>query len=369
MIFIVSVAYYIIATVISYLIAKKDYKRFIKNKGPKLTIISVIIISLLYGLFNIIATKTSSVIGGDRQNYIYDYTGVRSSSSDGLNLVISFFNIFTNDYLVFFYASTIIVVFITLLAYRISEHTTPKTLLFLLCTQYVSFTLSVLKQSYANAFAALSISVALNEKTTKNKILCAIFVYLSILFHHTAFILIPICIILCKKQRKRSLYFYLTAIILFIIFLEPILTITSNISSHIAPVISVKINSYLLENATESGLRPENLTTAIKGIPFYVLTIAGFMSRKKLLKEQTRYDDLLFLCSILSVSYLLTVFNGWIYRFSYIFLLSAGMLYTYIRSTLNKKTNICIFSILTIGILSYLTIRYIALSFLLYGGI
>ena len=362
------IVYYIIATLVSYFLANRDYRRAQKTNKPKIKILTIIIITLLFGIYNYIITKTSTPTAGDRFIYIQNYTGHRETPSIGLDFVITIFRHFTKDYTIFFYASTMITTFLTLIAYRISKQATPKSLLFLLCTQYITYTISVLKQSYANAFATLALVFALNNSNLKDKILCGVCVFLSILFHHTGFILIPICLLLVKQQKKRNITVYIILLTLMIIFLEPLLRYLSATLSRIIPIVSIKIDNYLFENSSESNLQINNLLTIVKGIPFYVITLIGFAKRKELSNKIYSYDNLLLINCLLSITYVLTIFNAWIYRFSYLFLFASGILYSKIRDTIGRKNNLALFNILTILLVLYLTIRHIILTFINYGG-
>ena len=84
-IFVLSI--YILLSLITYYIIKKQYRVSVNQTNclsfkPKISFKYMLVISLLFGIFNLIITIMSNGnYGGDRLNYYIEYQGIRSTTS------------------------------------------------------------------------------------------------------------------------------------------------------------------------------------------------------------------------------------------------------------------------------------------------
>ena len=371
---------YIAVSYFSYIIIARRYRK-VKNTylyveseqnqdkiiRTKMTTKMILVISLLFVLYNIFVTFISNRTGGDRGIYALDFYGYRTPASEGLTFIIKLVKVFTNNVHWLFYVSTFIPVALTLTAYRISREASPKSLLFLFATQYILFTLSVLKQAYANVFGVLFIVFLLRNNGKKDLIYSIACAFLAIWFHHTGYFLIPLFVMIKVKKNSVRNIFFITIMFVAIFFLQPILFRIASLARPYAPIVTVKIHQYLRGDVLGS-IQTEGRSTFLKGTPFFMLTLLGFIKRKQLVNQIYNYDNYLFLSITLSLIYLATVYNGWIYRLAYYLYFPAGVFFSEIIKRTRLKSNRQILDIGILGITAMFTLRFLALMFINYGG-
>lgn len=371
---ILSLLVYIIIVCISVFIVDNRFKMAMiqsedRTKGSNVarTLWMIVFVTLLFTLYNVMVTKMNPSFSGDRRIYALNFYGKRTTPSIGLSYVIGLIRRFSSNVELLFYFSTFVTMLITLVAYIICRDATPKALLFLLSTQYVFFTIECLKQSYTNALAALCICLALRSKGKLNTILSCLAIVIAIGFHHTGYILIPIYILLRVKKTRKSIPWLFLMMAVIIVFFEPILSRVASLIMPYASTFAMKINEYIGENARE-GLRTEGYLASIKGVPFYAITLVGVIKRKQLVQKIENYDNYLFLAGILTIIYLATIYNAWVYRLSYFFYLPMGVFYTHLSNNIEEPKNKVCFNIVTIGLAALLTMRFVVLMYWNYGG-
>ncbi len=337
------------------------------SSSYKMTLLMAITIALLFAFYNVIVTKMSVTISGDRQNYTLNFFGLRSSSSDGLMFLIGLLRKVSSNVESLYYVSTFVPMLITMLAYRESDDASPKALFFLLTTQYVFFTFAGMKQCYTNAFAALCIVLALRNKGIKDTIFSIISIALAIWFHPTGYMLIPLYIMIrVKKSRWINVVFFLFLIII-AFFFEPLLLRVARIASSYAPIVAVKIYAYFGDTANEA-LETAGSMSALKGIPFYIIALVGWIKRKELHTVVHNYDNYLFLSGVISVIYLASVYNAWVIRLAYFLVLPVGIFFAQLMQHMSRKNNYTIINASVLGLNALLTLRFVVLIYLNYGG-
>ena len=373
---IISITCYLITVLLAYFIVVTRYKKvYIGQKESveqgntdyqrKMTFIMILSIAVLFTLYNVIVTKLNPTVASDRRNYALNFYGYRASPSAGLSFIINVVRRFSNNVESLYYVCTFIPVLITLIAYRVCKEAMPKALLFLLSTQYIFHTFAGLKQCYANAFATLCIVFAMRNKSVKDTVYSILSIIASIWFHHTGYFLIPVYIMIrLRKNRKSLLLFYLVMAVL-VVFLEPILIRVSSLLSPFASIVSNKINEYFGDAAS---IQADGGLTIVKGIPFYIITIVGLIKRRQLINVVENYDNYLFVSSIVSFAYIATIYNGWVYRLSYFFYFPVGVFYGILINNISNTGNRRIIGMFTLGLSFLLTIRFLVLTYMNYGG-
>lgn len=337
------------------------------SSSYKISILSIIVIALLFTIYNFIITKLSVSLSGDRYNYNLNYLGLRNSSSSGLTFLISILRYFSSNVETLYYVSTFVTVTVTLIAYKICDEASPKALLFLFTTQYVFFTFAGMKQCYTNAFASLCIILALRNKGIKDNLLCIALIALSIWFHPSGYLLIILFIMIkVRKTRAINIIFFITMTIA-IVFLEPLLLRSASLVAPIAPSAAIKVYEYFGESGKEA-LKTTGFMSALKGIPFYIITLVGWLKRRELLKEINNYDNYLFLSGVISFIYISSVYNSWVIRLAYFLYLPVAIYFVKIMQSLKNKNNYIILNFLVFGINALITLRFVVLIYLNYGG-
>lgn len=339
-----------------------------QSREAKISLAVIILIALLFVLYNVLVTKMNPSTTSDRRNYALNFYGIRASQSAGLTTVIKYLRHFSSNVESLFYVTTFLTMAITLLAYRIDPEATPSTLLFLFSSQYVFFSLECLKQAYANAFSALCLAFALRNEGREDKVLSIVALILAIYFHHTGFFLIPILIMLRMRKTKKRVLWSFFALVILILFLEPLLLKIASIVAPYASLLATKIYQYIGDSSSED-VQTEGFLTFVKGFPFYVITLIGWLKRKSLVDKITNYDNYLFLSGVLCLAYLATIYNSWIYRFSYFFYLAEGAFFSLLIRNIKNPNNKIIIKYATLGVLSLLTFRFVLLMYMNFGGL
>lgn len=365
---------YGLASFFSYWLIKQNYitysaKIFYGNpKANKLRIFSIISISSLFTFINWFATAVlaNNVLGSDRLNYSIEFSGSRSVLSPGLQFIFDVVKKCGGNIYGVFYVTTFLTVFITLIAYRRSKLASPKLITLLLVSEYVFFSFTGLKQSYATAFSFLFFVNAIEDKTKRGLILCVVDILFAILFHSSGYILIPLLIILCiGRKNKKRVYFIICVVMLCLVFLPNIMQFVSIRFGSFLPIFSLKIDRYFGD--TFGGLDSQWFAI-IKYFPFFYISIWGVLNRKRFKYVVNEYDSLLLVAVIGSLVVLYSIFSYWFHRFRYSFYFPVFLLYDLIDRNEELKGNRIINDMIVIGGSLLVTTRKILLIFRNFGA-
>lgn len=376
-----SISVYTVIWLLSYAIICYSYKRRKQTAGSEgmdghgrsrgnITIAAMICVSLLFVLYNYYATTTAMAVGGDRQNYTLNFLGRRETQSAGLAFLMRVVRQLGGSINGLYYFTTFSCLFVTLYAYRILEDTTPRTMLLFFLSQGVLSTLVNQKQAYTSAFAALTLALLLRNRDRKDDVFCIIAIAMSILFHPTGFILLPIYFIIKVPKSRRTMLLFFAAILVLVVFLRPILALVGAGTSAIAPGLSAKIFSYIGEMGDDgSGLGESSiLATLVKGFPYYFIAFLGIMKRKKLVSRIDNYDNYLLISVVAASLYFLGVYNVWFTRFIYLFFVPLftffNLMMRHTAVAFNRRLEKC----LLYSSLLIITYRYLYLVYALTGG-
>lgn len=377
---VISLTCYLIAVFLSVQIAAQRYRRMNRlndnreqvgqigvDPSYKMTMVMAIAIALLFTLYNVIVTHLNVSISGDRQNYTLNFFGYRNSSSAGLMFLIGLIRKVSSNVESLYYVSTFITMLVTMLAYRESNEATPKAILFLLTTQYVFFTFAGMKQCYTNAFASLCIVLALRNKGIRDTIMSIILIALSIWFHPTGYLLIPLYIMIRIRKTKWINTIFFLLMIVGVLFLEPLLIRAARLVSPFAPIVTVKIYDYFGESGNEA-LEAAGFMSALKGIPFYIITLVGWIKRRELKDRIPNYENYLFLSGVISFIYVASVYNSWVNRLAYYLYLPVAIFFVQLMRNISNENNYRIINASVIGINVLFTLRFVVLVYMNYGG-
>ncbi len=342
---------YILICVVTVVIYTQDEK---KNKSIK----NVIIVSLLFTLYNVICTNLSTRIDGDRANYFYEFMGYRETSA-GLTFIFNFVKLFSNNMNIVYYLITFICSFITFYCLFNEKYANIYALVFLLITDFVFFTFFALKQCVTCAIASLIFYLIFNKKGNVKYIFVAILVYIACLFHSTGLLIIPVALIFFFYRNKKINPFLL--IIIFSIIMlsfDGILTFLTQNFGNIMPTLTEKINEYFYSDGTYI----ESQIAFLKGIPFYVVLWMGIINYKKYEKEKN-YDKLLILAFIGAFAYFITFISYWMYRITALFYLPIAVLFGIVFENEENIKNKNLYFILCILLETVILLRWLYLEF------
>ena len=366
-----SLSLYTIICLISYEIIRYQYMLYTKRGGlkknnRKLYLFSMIFISGLYTYYNWYITNLHGSLTKDRLNYQAEFLGYRSCGSIGLQCIFDIVHDFNGNIYVVFYITTFICIFITLLAYCCFENADYKMWLLLMTSEWFFYTVGLLKQCYAIAFAALFFSYIFKQSNKKNNIIIILCAILAFLFHVSGAILFPVYIMVRGKNLKnRKTKLLLLSVVLGIIFFKPILILSATILRDITPILSNKIIQYMVDESTGSN---GSVLSVIKWIQLYYITFIGLLYRKYLSNKIADYNKYLVVAFISSGLVLLSMFSYWFNRFRPMFCIPVFVLFILINKNIKTVTSRYINSFIVYGSGIIVFVRWFVLNYIKYGG-
>ena len=108
--------------------------------------------------------------------------------------------------------------------------------------------------------------------------------------------------------------------------------------------------------------------STLKGIPFYIITLVGWIKRRELIDEINNYDNYLFLSGVISFIYIASVYNSWVNRLAYFFYLPVAIFFVKMMRYVSNINNYRIINASVIGINALFTLRFVVLIYMNYGG-
>lgn len=341
--FIVSLVGYLVTLFICWNITESRYRKMLRINSMKsyllptnykMTFSMVFTVALLFTVYNMIVTSTLEGLVSDRYNYSLSFYGIRKAETEGLAFMIDVVHKFSSNVNSLFYTSMFLTVSLVLLAYSISEDAEPKALFFMLTTNFIFQTFVAMKQCYANGFSAVAIILALRNKKPFDNILSISCIFLAILFHPCSYFLIPVFIMLKMKKNKAVVFIFFVSAVFTLFFFKPLILKISQIAIRFIPILSTKIGRYITENTTG-----DYYSGIVKGIPYYVITLTGWIKRKKLMNKICNYDNYFLLSILLSFAFFASIYNRWISRLAYMLYLPVGIFFVKLMHYEKNKDN------------------------------
>lgn len=361
------VAIYFIFAVVFYGIIKTSYNRAENRNSPnKISVFSISFLSVLAVFLNIICTNLSVIVGSDRINYIYEFSGARSPDSIGLQLVFFLVHLIGGDINYVYIITTFVSVFVTLLAYRKSKYAQPQVIALLLSTQWIFYTFTALKQSFANAFVAVAFVCFIESEKRKDYLLGVMMLVIAIVFHSSAIALLPVLILLfLQKKSSRRNTFYSALIIIGSIFIRQISLIIARFISPILPLVSLKIIQYMSKLDTSSI----NSMTIFKYVSIFIILIWAYANRKQYRLKIDVFSKYFLTTLYASILLIYSVFSYWFVRFIDLFYFPIFVFYALIDRDEYLYSNKIIIRICVYGLQIIFLIRWIMRIFNIYGGL
>ncbi len=364
---------YSILIILSFYVAKRSYAHrcgssVLRDDKTVISFWAIIFIAVLCTLYNLFVTEqgiSSGNIQGDRLFYSLNFAGTRKAGTVGLQWLIDFIHLFSDNSKVLFYGTTFVCVLITLVAYRKFEGAMPTAILFLILTQWIFSTIVNIKQCYCTAFATLFFVYAFRTTNLKNTLCCFIFAALAVMFHQAGYILFFVYIVIKLFHSKKSSLFLLIVCFAVFLFFEPMVLLLAKIAGPIFPSLASKINQYFLYHNAETE---SAISGFIKGLPFYYVTLVGFLRQKTLANKIKNYYLFLDISIIASLVYMLSIYNAWLFRLIYIFYFPIAIFFAQILANNSNRKSYYIDYFVVFGGLAVVLYRYIALMYVNYGG-
>ena len=324
---------------------------------------SFLIICLLEGIYSFICGPYHVYLA-DRRVFANRFVGgyYTKAASIGLYYLQDFLRLFTNNPDVLFFVVAFIFMAATLLAYNTSKDSRPMALLYMCMSQYMLYGCYQLKQALAAAFAGLAIVLFLDNK----KALSIIASVLAIMFHETAFVLVPLFIVIYGSKSKIIKYSSYAFLILFVFFFSRFSMVGIRIFTNLIPDMANQVSIYLDETGgLETG---GSILTAIKGLPIYYITYIGFSNRDRLRNRIINIDKYLLICVFASVATLSTTFMSWMWRFSELVYFPVFIFAALMRDELETKRK-REYDLIICFSLAIFTYRKLIMSYFIYGGL
>jgi len=286
-------------------------KLFLKKQlvKTKISNFKIILISVIFGCYSVYVSAKPYF--ADRAYYaiaygnrVYDYQMPKLF----LSLTKFLFNIDSNPDFLFFSVSFLII-FIIFIAYKKFENANYYGFLLLAFSLFFIFDFHMLKQGLAVAFGTLFLIYLLKKKY----IIAVIWLLVSINFHESALILIPIGILLIGSAN-RIIRFLGYSLFFFIPFcFSGFSNSMSSIMMEIFPSFGSEFKTYF----SNLSFSASNIAASIKGLPFYIITFFGLTQRKKYVNLVPNYDKYMYLSIFVSLSYIISSYMYWMFRFSF----------------------------------------------------
>ena len=361
---------YVLIVAVLVLASRDQYKlsSLLGDKRTKMALVTILVASLAFSLLNKFCTECNdaSSYGGDRLNYLQDFYG-RRTGYEGFDLYLRMANAFIGDYNVTLYLTTFLCCFVMLAAYKESDLATPEALAFVFASNFVFFTFTGLRQALAGIFVNIFFVLMLSEKKSLAKdLLCILLAIVSVQFHITGYILLPIYLLLKLNYNNgwKSAVLFI-ALILILFFMEPILRQLARISSGNISILANKINDYMTQDASQAS---ESGLSLLKGLPYYFLTYYAASRRKEMTKIIPYYDKYLVISGIASMFALSTIISYWFSRFTLLFIFPCSILYCILLQGEQDKKRSQLLKFAVIAPLLLFTLRANLLVFINYGG-
>lgn len=361
--YIAKIIIYFIFSIVLYKYLKKREK---KNKKKKISFIAIIVFGFLFGLYGIICGPIPYT--ADRLNYALRfsndiYLNFIKSNSIGLYFIYNFLHFFSYDPNLLFFFMGFIYFVLTMYAYNIEKESSPLGMLLLLLSTYGLFGFYMYKQ----AIAIVCIVIAFHHLKENKTFRCALFILFATLFHESAWISIPLFILLRinpNSKIKTSLFFI---IILFLVLFFN--SISSSIVKffNFIPGIDTQLLNYL--NA-DGGIKvSNNYLTALKAIPFYIILLYGFIKNNNLKNKIENYNIKMILTIFVCSTSILSIYNYWLWRFGAFFYFPVLMFSVEIYQNMSNKKEKNFYILLLVSVLFILQLKLLIQYYFIHGGI
>ena len=370
-VYLLKICYHFLLIFILYCFAMRKSKRmvvyrrqieFVPTDKHFLPFGTVFLFCMLEGLYSFLCGPLKTYLA-DRRVYAYFFLQnyfIQENSPLLYQIEIHLRQLTDNPDILFFVIA-VIYMLVTCIAYNQSDDADPYVFLLVGASQYLLYGCYQLKQALAVAFIALSTAFFLKKK----RVLFILFLCMGILSHESAYIAIPLFIVLMGSKKRWIQISEYVMLIIFMVFFRQISSILISIGSGIIPGLSKQVAVYLSDNGDQAEL---GIARALKGIPFYIITFYGFFLRKKGRAENAKYDKYLLISAVVSFSSLFAIYMPWMFRFGELFYIPDFLFAAYLRKISDGRAKKQYSFLLVLSFLTF-TLYKLIISYWNYGGI
>lgn len=325
--------------------------------GNKLPYWRIVVLSVLFGIYSV--SVSANPYTRDRNNYTIRFVGNwKDPWTPGLNLLARFLHLFTNDERYLFFAISFLCAFLALVAYKTCRIGNRNAVLLLLCSQFLLFSFAGFKQAPANSLGAIAIILFIQNRY----ILSIIPLVLAVLFHESAYIVIIMMGVCFNSKHRLVRYAFYLLLLLSLMFYSDFVRALSAILDKTVPNLAEEGVPYLESTTLES------VATSVKGFPFYLLSYYAIRNRKEFCESVPKYDSYMIL-SVATCSFLLfSMRSYWLHRLAYYFYIPLFSFASEIYELDTDRRRANSFLFMLVIPMALITIRYILLTFLRFGG-
>lgn len=331
----------------------------------KVQLSTVLLISVLFTLFNVYLTSVVGLFHSDRQAYLVYFESNTSTSSRGLDLIFDLIRLFSNNIVIAFYLATFFTVYCLLIAYRISCDASPAAISLIFFSTYIISTTGHLKQSYANALATLFVALAIQKSANKVRYYNWILIAIASVFHPVGFLLIPAYLLVSIPSLGRFRWHISVLFIIFILFSDRIVRLALPFVNAVSPLLAGKASQYFLGESPLLKLMSGSVLSAfLKGLPFYYVSFLGLIYRRRFLDIIQHYDKYLMISLFSSSLFLSSAFFYWMQRSVYLFFFPVYVFFTLIMSQIRRPEIRFTHWVIVGGSTVFILYRYMAQIFI-----
>ncbi len=367
LVYLLKILLYYIVCIFAYSVLKSRRRFVFTFAGKPITqeskerssLFWIVLVCLTFAIASVLYSRVP--YASDRGNYAVRFENHYDSPwTLGLNTIANILYLVSDDARVLFFTVSFLYMILTYVAYHKYEHITQEVFIFLGVSQYFIFSFYLLKQAPAIALAAISMAYFMKDKYVQS-ILCLV---LAVLFHESALVLIPLYMVMYGGRNPifRWLGYISMAVCLFGFTFASQLVV--DIITRFSPELTNQVGDYFDVANLQSGFA----VTVLKGIPYYAITLIGFIKRPLLHKGIKYYDRYLILSVFVCVMTLLSSRMYWMFRFAtYMYFPMFVFLSLILKENENKKENTMIRCGIG-GTLLFLSARYLYQIFFWHGG-
>lgn len=223
-------------------------------------------------------------------------------------------------------------------------------ILLYLISMYYFQTTYLLKQTLAVSFGNLAI-LAILQNRRKGYVIYSL---IALTFHSTAIILLPMYFLFKIRNYKKA---YVNSFIIFLVLFLGFSPVINNILPNIPYV-----NQYLNIENTTLVTSDGSFATILKGVPYYIITVFGFIKIKQLNRNMKNANVFIIFSLLYSMSWLLTYNFYWSFRIGWYFLFPTIILTSNLIKNITNKNEKMLGAIIIYTSLVIVTIRQIIIT-------
>lgn len=357
---------YLIMSIFVVKSSDMNYNIKLKKQSISVSILWSLFFSFVFFLYSyyIIGFNESSYYYGDRANYYYDFLG-RKTENFLFDKYYDIMRLFTDNFPFVVAFTTFLSCLIALIALRKSQYFNEDCIICFMISFFIWSSFTNQKQIFADAIAGLFFVLLCEYRKKVPLVIYILLIIAACGFHQAGYILIPLYFLIKKKFTDCKLLIYVLLFLLVLIFLNPILSVVEYLIRGIVPRLSNKIMDYSTSVYESESNR---FLVALKGLPYYVVTIEGLVHRKNGRQKYEHYDSYLMISIFCSFTSLLSIVSYWYQRFPMLFIVPICLFVTMVIDSIYDTEKKLYTKMTIFGSFFLMTFRSVFLAYYNYGG-